>query len=136
MSLTNPNANQNYLGLVSFPQRFGFGIREYLRAMLQPLTMLKSVGMSLPSDMVLVTALVKSKLIAIPEVRDFEHFKQNDTLNLLAYIDQPNEKVEDRIYTMYSEMLDLFPNVDIDLRVVELYGRTKEEMQAQVHCEV
>ncbi len=55
---------------------------------------------------------------------------------LLAYIDKPSEEVENRIYNMYSEMLNLFPNVDLDLRVVELYGRTKEEMPTYGQCEV
>jgi hypothetical protein len=100
-----------------------------LRALIQPLTMLKSVGIGLPSDDVLVTSLVESKLFNMPEVKDFERAKEGNTLNLYAYIDQPNEEVENRIYTIYGEMLDLFPNIDVDLRIVELYGRTKEEIK-------
>jgi hypothetical protein len=131
MSLINPNINQNQLNSnISFPQKLGFNIREYLKAIIQPLTILKSVGMGLPNDELFAMSLVKSKLVSIPEVKDFGCVKQNNALNLLAYIDKPNEEVETRIYTIYGEMLDLFPNIDIDLRIVELYGRTKEEMQS------
>lgn len=136
MSLINPTKNSIELNSgIDFP-KFGSSIREYWRALIQPLSMLISVGIGLPNDMVLVTSLVESKLMRIPEIKDFEHVKQNDSLNLIAYIDQPNEDVENRVYTMYGEMLDLFPNIDLDLRIIELYGRTKQEIQSQRICEV
>jgi hypothetical protein len=133
-SQINQNSNQLDTGF-GFP-KFGLSIREYWRALIQPISMLKSVGIGLPNDNVLVTSLVKSKLLNINEVKDFESVKQNDSLNLFAYIDQPNEDVENRIYELYSQILELFPKIDVDLRIIELYGRTKQEVQSQSMCEV
>jgi hypothetical protein len=72
----------------------------------------------------------QSKLAAIPEVKDFGCNQESNSLKMFAYIDEPNEQVEKRVYTIYSELLDLFPNTDVDISIVELYGRSKEEMQS------
>jgi len=95
-----------------------------------PQNLLKSLGIGLPDNFSFAISLAQSRLARIPEVKDFGYVQDNNTLKMFAYIDVPNEQVEKGVYGVYSELLDLFPNTDVDVKIVELYGRSKQEMQS------
>jgi hypothetical protein len=111
-------------------RRLGENIRESMRVLINPpQNLLKMLGIASLNDFSFATSFVQSKLLKIPEVKDFGSIQHNNTLHLLAYIDQPNEDAENKIYNIYGELLDLFPNTDVDVKIIELYGRTKEDVQ-------
>ena len=108
---------------------FGGGLRESMSVLTNPQNILKLLGIDLYNDYNLAVSFVQSKLVNIPEVKDFGYVQNKENLNLFAYIDQPNEEAENKIYSIYGELLELFPNKEIDVRIVELYGRSKECVQ-------
>lgn len=121
------NLNQKHpFSAIPYTQKIESTLRDYLKGLTQPKTMLKLLGIDFPNEQRIATTLVTSKLVTIPEIIDFETIQHDNALNLLAYIDQPNEEVENKVYSIYGEILDLFPKTEIDLRIIELYGRTKK----------
>jgi hypothetical protein len=100
-----------------------------LRSLLDPDALLRMMGFKISNDFELATSVFFSKLTKIDEVKDLGFSLQNKTLKVYTYINEPNDKAEQQIYDIYSQLLDLFPNTDIQLRVFELYGRTKEDLE-------
>lgn len=100
-----------------------------LRSLLDPDALLRMMGFKISNDFELATSVFFSKLTKIDEVKDLGFSLQNKILKVYTYINEPNDKAEQQIYDIYSQLLDLFPNTDIQLRVFELYGRTKEDLE-------
>jgi hypothetical protein len=100
-----------------------------LRSLLDPDALLRMIGFKISTDFELATSVFFSKLTKIDEVKDLGFSLQNKTLKVYTYINEPNDKAEQQIYDIYGQLLDLFPNTDIQLRVFELYGRTKEDLE-------
>lgn len=111
-----------------FFQKAVVNVKNSFKMLIDPQNVLKIMGIVLPSDYSLATSIVQSKLAKIPEVRDFSYLQHNKKLHLLAYINEPNEDAEKKIYGIYDEMLDLFPDTNVDLQIIELYGRPKEQI--------
>lgn len=111
-------------------QRLSDGVQGIYKMLVTPQNLLKSLGIGLPNNFSFALSLTQSRLARIPEVKDFGYVQNNNTLKMFAYIDVPNEQVEKGVYSVYSELLDLFPDTDVDVKIVELYGRSKEEMQS------
>jgi hypothetical protein len=119
---TSPQLNMHFF------QKAGVNVKNSFKMLIDPQNVLKIIGFVLPNDYFLATSIVKSKLSKIPEVRDFSCIQHNKMLHLLAYINEPNEDAEKKIYDIYGEILDLFPDTNVDLQIVELYGRSKEQV--------
>lgn len=77
----------------------------------------------------LAVAIFFSKIMEIPEVKEIDYSMNDKTLVIFTYIEQPNYEAEEKIYEAYGQLLDLFPTLDIDMKVVELYGRSIEELK-------
>lgn len=93
------------------------------------LTLLAKTSFRLSRTTQLIVAIFFSRLIRIPKVKDISYSINDKTLVLFAYIDKPNWEAEEEIYEVYGMLLDLFPHIDIDLKVLELYGRSIEELE-------
>jgi hypothetical protein len=113
---------------MQFIQKAGVNVKNSFKMLLDPQNVLKIMGIVLPNDYFLASSIVQSKLAKIPEVRDFSCLQHNKMLHLMAYINEPNEDAEKKIYQIYGEMLDLFPDTNVDLQIIELYGRPKEQV--------
>lgn len=100
-----------------------------LRSLFDPNAFLKKMGFKISNDFEIATSIFFSKLTKIDGVKDLGFSLQNKTLKVYAFIDEPNEKAEQQIYDTYGQLLDLFPNTDIELRIFELYGRTKADLE-------
>jgi len=111
-------------------QKMSESIHDMYKMLGTPQSLLKLLGIGLSDNFSFAMSYTQSKLAAIPEVKDFGCIQDNNSLKMFAYIDRPNEQVEKRVYSIYSELLDLFPNTDVDINIVELYGRSKEEMES------
>jgi hypothetical protein len=112
-----------------FLQKIDENVHGIYKMLTNPQNTLKLLGIGLLTDFSFAISLAQSRLAKIPEVRDFESIQCNNTLKMLAYIDEPNEEVENKIYSVYGEILNLFPDKEIDVRIVELFGRTKADME-------
>jgi len=112
-----------------FLQRMGENVQGFYEMLIRPQSVLKLLGIGLPNDFSFAVSYAQAKLARISEIRDFGYVQDNNTLKIFAYIDKPNEQAEKEVYSVYSDLLDLLPNTDVDVRIVELYGRSKEEMQ-------
>jgi hypothetical protein len=108
----------------------GESIHGMCRMLEMPQSLLRFLGIGSLDSFSFAMSYAQSRLTTVPEVKDFGCVQGNNTLKMFAYIDVPNEQVEKRIYGIYGELLDLFPNTDVDISIVELYGRSKEEMQS------
>jgi len=77
----------------------------------------------------LAVAIFFSRMVKVPEVKEVDYSINDKTLVIFAYIEEPNWEAEEKIYECFGLILDLFPNLDIDLKVLELYGRNVEDLK-------
>ncbi|MCK4478200.1 hypothetical protein KAU88_06710 [Candidatus Bathyarchaeota archaeon] len=124
MSVTIKRSPFNFL---EFYQRLSAPLNR--KAIKNALTLLRETSLHLSEINQLVIAIFFSKIMKVPEVKDVSFSVNDKTLVLFAYINEPNGEAEDKIYEAYGLLLDLFPKVDIDLKVLELYGRSIEELE-------
>ncbi len=131
MSIRQTTATQtNLYPATNLLQRMSESIHGMYKMLGTPQSLLRLLGIGLSDNFSFALSYTQSRLARIPEVKDFSCIQDNNTLKMFAYIDEPNEEVEKRVYSVYSELLDLFPQTDVDISIVELYGRSKEEMQS------
>jgi hypothetical protein len=112
-----------------FMQKLSENIWDSFKILTNPQNLLNMLGITSPNDFDFAASFAQSRLSKIPQVKNFGCIQHNNTLHLLAYIDKPDEDAETKIYNVYGELLDLFPNTDVDVKIIELYGRTKEQVQ-------
>jgi len=130
MSSSQVGVTQTHLfQTVHFLQKVDENVHGIYKMLINPQSMLRLLGIGLPNDFSFAISFAQSRLAKIPEVKDFGCVQHNNALKMLAYIDEPNEEVENKIYSVYGEILDLFPDKEIDVRIVELFGRTKADME-------
>lgn len=122
LSTSSTSSNQFLSGI---SKRF----KKPFMSLIDPKNIIKSFGMTILDSNSIATKLVKSRLARISEVVDFDCRQNNKSVELFAYLNEPNEEAERKIYEIYSDLLELSPSSNIDIKIVELYGRSKEEIQ-------
>jgi hypothetical protein len=93
---------------------------------------LRSIGFKISNDYTLASSIFLSQIAKLEDVKDCSCMKQEKTISLLAYLDKTNFETEERIYEIHRQLLESFPETNIEVRVVELYGRKKGEVEALV----
>ena len=100
------------------------------KSLLAPVRYLRRFGFRMSNEYDLATSIFVSGIKELIDVRDCSCLKQDQVLNLCAYVDKTNFETEEKIYGVYGQLLELFPDTNIDVRVVELCGRSKDEVEA------
>lgn len=90
---------------------------------------LRSFGFRVSNDYDVATSMFLSGIVKIPEVKDCSCIKKDGLLSLHAYMETTNFEVEAKIYDIYAQLLEHFPDTNIDVKVVELYGRSKDDLE-------
>jgi len=93
---------------------------------------LRKFGLIFSSDYELATSIFVSKVTKLDNVKDCTCARLDDVLTIYAYIDKTNLETEEKIYDVYGQLLELFPDTEIDVRVVELHGRSKDEIKVEI----
>ena len=99
---------KSFLGQVIYLRRFGFRVSN---------------------DYDVASSMFLSGIMKIPDVKDFSCINKEGLLSLRAYIETTNFEAEAKIYDIYAQLLEYFPDTNIDVKVVELYGRNKDELE-------
>jgi len=76
----------------------------------------------------IVLNIFKSQLDKIPEVKARYFAETPKAISIWLFVEEDNWEVEENIYEKYGEMLDFFPEAEIDLRLLKLFGRKPEEL--------
>lgn len=95
--------------------------REYFQTLL-------STVKSILDPHSIVLNIFKSQLAKISEVKARYFAKTPKALTVWLFIEEDNWGAEENIYEAYGEMLDLFPDTEINLRLLKLFGRKPEEL--------
>lgn len=80
------------------------------------------------STPLLIKDLLKSYLSDIKEIHSGYFFFSNQRIYFLIFLEEENWSIEDKIYEYYGELLDQFPEKEIDLRLMRLWGRDPEQL--------
>lgn len=99
------------------------------KSFLDQITYLRRFGFRVSNDYDVATSMFLSGIAKIPEVKDCSCIKKDGLLSLHAYIETTNFDAEARIYDIYAQLLEYFPDTNVDVKVVELYGRSKDELE-------
>lgn len=97
-------------------------------SIINSLLLVGNLGLRLYGTDQLIVSFLTSRLIRIPEIKDFTCSKYEKTLDFHVYVDKPDWEAEEKIFEAYGKLLDLFPDKDIDLKILEMYGRSIEEL--------
>jgi hypothetical protein len=103
-----------------------------VKPLLDAVEYLRRFSLKLTSDYDLATSIFVSKITKLDAVRDCTCSERDGVLTLLAYMDKTDFATEEKIYDVYGQLLELFPDTDIDVRVIELHGRSKTETNAEI----
>jgi hypothetical protein len=82
------------------------------------------------NDYDVATSMFLSGIVKIPDVKDCSYIKKEGLLSIRAYIETTNFEAEAKIYDIYAQLLEYFPDTNIDVQVIELYGRSKDDLEA------
>jgi hypothetical protein len=99
------------------------------KSFLDQVVYLRRFGFRVSNDYDVATSIFLSGIVKIPDVKDCSCIKKEGLLSLRAYIETTNFEVEAKIYDIYAQLLEYFPDTNIDVKVVELYGRSKDELE-------
>lgn len=95
--------------------------REYFQ-------ILFSAVKSLLKPSAIILDVFKSQLVKIPQIKSRYVAESPKAVGIWLFIEEDNWEIEERIYEAYGELLDLFPENEVDLRLLKLYGRKPEEL--------
>jgi hypothetical protein len=90
---------------------------------------LRRLGFLVSNDYGVATSMFLSGIAKIPEVKDCSCIKKDELLSLRAYIETTNFEAEAKVYDIYAQLLEYFPDTSVDVKVVELCGRSKDELE-------
>jgi len=76
----------------------------------------------------IVLNIFATQLAKIPDIEARYFTETPEGINIWMFIKKDNWKVEEDIYEAYGELLDLFPDTDINLRLLKLFERKPEEL--------
>jgi hypothetical protein len=108
-----------------------FGFASFKSLVVQAIH-LRTIGLKMSSDYTLASSVFLSQIVKFEDVKDCSCMKQDKTISLLAYLGKTNFETEEKIYEVHRQLLENFPETNIDVRVVELCGRSKDELEAFV----
>jgi len=108
------------------------GFQPNVKSFRSQLVRIIKFGFNMSSDYDLATSIFISRITKLTDAKDCTCFKKDKILNLYVYIEETNFETEEKIYDVFSQLLRFFPNTNIDVRVIELYGRNKDELEAFV----
>jgi hypothetical protein len=109
--------------------RFGQAFAVNVKSFVSQVVSLRNFGLKISSDYALASSIFLSSIAKLEDVKDCTCLKQNKDLNLFAYLEKFNLDTETKIYEIHRQLLRSFPDTNIDVRVVELYGRSKAELE-------
>ena len=89
-------------------------------------TLLKKVGTQL--NLSIIPEIFKHNISQISQVKSTYLFQRRNILSFWIFLEGENWEVEDQIYDTYGELLSMFPDFDIRLRLLRLWGRKPEDL--------
>ncbi len=110
-------------------QKFRQSFRLDFKSVLDQVVDLRRFGFRVSNDYDVASSMFLSGIVKIPEVKDCSCIKKEGLLSLRAYIETTNFEAEAKIYDIYARLLEYFPDTNVDVKVVELYGRNKDELE-------
>ena len=76
----------------------------------------------------IVLNIFNSQLAKISDIKVRYFAETPKAISIWLFIEEDNWEAEENIYEAYGEMLDFFPDTEIDLRLLKLFGRKPEEL--------
>ena len=95
--------------------------REYFQSLL-------SIVKSILEPHSIVLNIFNSQLTRISEIKARYFAETPKVISIWLFIEEDNWIVEENIYEAYGQLLDFFPDTEIDLRLMKLFDRKPEEL--------
>lgn len=76
----------------------------------------------------IIPEIFKRSMSQIPEVKTMYCLQRENIVSFWVFLDEQNWEVEDQIYESYGELLSMFPDYDIRMRLLRLLGRKPEDL--------
>lgn len=95
--------------------------REYFQ-------ILMSAVKSLMEPFSVILNVFKFQLAKIPQIKAKYFARTPKLISFWVFVEEDNWEVEENIYEAYGELLDFFPDAELDLRLLKLYGRKPKEI--------
>ena len=76
----------------------------------------------------IIPEIFKYNVSQIPQVEAIYCFQRRNIVSFWIFLEEENWEAEDQIYEIYGELLSMFPEYDIRIRLLSLWGRKPEDL--------
>lgn len=76
----------------------------------------------------IIPQIFKHNVSQISEVKALYYFQRRNIVSFWVFLEEENWDAEDLIYEIYGMTLSMFPEYDIRLRLLRLWGRNPEDL--------
>lgn len=88
--------------------------------------LLKEVGSQLILN--IIPAIFKYNMLQVSQIRAIYSFQRRNMVSFWIFLEEENWEAEDQIYEIYGELLSMFPDNDIQMKLLRLWGRKPEDL--------
>ena len=76
----------------------------------------------------IIPEIFKYNVSQISQARAIYYFQRRNIVSFWILLEEENWEAEDQIYEIYGELLSMFPEYDIRIRLLRLWGREPEDL--------
>jgi len=76
----------------------------------------------------IIPEIFKYSVSQMPQVKALYYFQKRNIVSFWIFLEEEDWDAEDQIYEIYGEMLSTFPEQDIRIRLLRLWGRKPEDL--------
>lgn len=88
--------------------------------------LLREVGSQLILN--IIPAIFKHNMLQVSEVKEVHCFQRMNMISFWVFLEEENWEAEDKIYEIFGELLFMFPDNDIQMKLLRLWGRKPEDL--------
>lgn len=88
--------------------------------------LLREVGSRLILN--IIPAIFKYNMLQVSQIKTIYCFQRRNIVSFWIFLEEENWEAEDKIYEIYGELLSMFPDNDIRMKLLRLWGREPEDL--------
>jgi predicted site-specific integrase-resolvase len=93
-------------------------------------TLFQVLNYSLRQNLVVET--FRQRISEVPLVQSVYCLRKKNSCSFFVLMKEENWEIENRVFDIYGNLLDIFPELDIRVKVLRAWGRKEEEMTSLI----
>lgn len=93
-------------------------------------SLFRTLNYSLRQNLVVET--FRQRISEVPLVQSAYCLRRKNSCSFFVLMKEENWEIENKIFDIYGNLLDLFPEIDIRVKILRLWGRKEKEMTSLI----